>query len=230
MRLRVAWGGGADRQWHGSLHAVDGQIAEIAALGVEADEPGSLWLEDGRLVFHQRAPRAYDAVDLAVTADIHSRLMVRLSPAGAAEEPKPIEIPLADLVAGSYATSLDVDGNRLLITRSPGDRLRVKFDRESLVFSPGDTFELEAQPHLLGLTGAAATRVVGQLLGPGGTRALGPTNKRRPPAKLPRPASPPNSRSRCPKPRACTIYNSRPTRFGRGNYRLRSNWPSAGCK
>ncbi len=36
-----------------------------------------------------------------------------------------------------------------MAARGPGDRLRVGFDREHLVFAPGETFQFEIEPHLL---------------------------------------------------------------------------------
>ena len=44
------------------------QISQPRPLGIEADEPGSMWLEEGRLLVRQRSPRAYDGVDIIVTA------------------------------------------------------------------------------------------------------------------------------------------------------------------
>ena len=39
-RLRLAWGGGAERLWQGKIAISDGQLAEPAPLGIEADEVG----------------------------------------------------------------------------------------------------------------------------------------------------------------------------------------------
>ena len=50
MRVRIAWGGGAERLWEGTIAVSQGTLSEPRPLGIEADEPGSMWLEDGRLV------------------------------------------------------------------------------------------------------------------------------------------------------------------------------------
>src|SRR6478609_3511068 len=65
-RLRLAWGGGAERIWQGSIHVSDGQLAEVQPLGIEADEPGSIWLGPQGIEIHQRSVRAYDGLDFLV--------------------------------------------------------------------------------------------------------------------------------------------------------------------
>ena len=138
MRLRIAWGGGAERQWKGTVRASDGTLTEPQALGVEADEPGSIWEADGQIFVRERSPRAYNGVDVLVTATSDSKLSVALAPLTASEDASPIEIRLSEVVGESFSSQLDPQGNRLLVMRSPGDKLRVRFDRNSLVFSPGE--------------------------------------------------------------------------------------------
>ncbi len=53
----IAWGGGGERQWKGTVRLSDGTLTEPQALGVEADEPGSIWEADGQLFVHERSPR-----------------------------------------------------------------------------------------------------------------------------------------------------------------------------
>ena len=57
LRLRIAWGGGAERQWQGTIELERGTLSEAAPLGIEADEPGSIWLEDRRVMVRQRSLR-----------------------------------------------------------------------------------------------------------------------------------------------------------------------------
>ena len=45
VRLRIAWGGGTERTWQGTISVSDGAISEPQPLGTEADEPGSMWLD-----------------------------------------------------------------------------------------------------------------------------------------------------------------------------------------
>lgn len=148
LELRIAWGGGGERVWRGSIRLSQGTIGRLQPLGIEADEPGSIWLEHGGVEIRSRSLRAYDGVDVVLTADLESRLLVTLAndsePAG-----KNIEIPLRDLIYQPHNTTLDATDNRLLVSRSPGDRLRVVLARDALVFSPGDIFQFELGAYLL---------------------------------------------------------------------------------
>ena len=146
MQLRIAWGGGVDRIWHGSIRLSHGKFSELAPLGVEANEPGSIWLERDAVVIQQRSLRAYDGLDVLVTAELDAHLVVSLAD-DAADVAQNVEIPLADLVSQSHNSKLDLADNRLLVTRAPGDRLRVHIQRDNLVFAPGEsfTFDLSAQ-------------------------------------------------------------------------------------
>ena len=79
IMVRVAWGGGSEKLWEGSIAVSRGTISQPRPLGIEADEPGSMWLEDGRLLIRQRSPRSYDGVDIIVTAPADARLIVQLT-------------------------------------------------------------------------------------------------------------------------------------------------------
>jgi len=176
LRVRIAWGGGAERLWRGTVAVSEGTLSEPRPLGVEADEPGSMWLDgdshgDGRkLVIHQRSPRAYDGVDLLVAAPPSARLVVQLAAADESKSPEAIEIPLGDLSGEFVSKELDGRGNRLLAVRSPGDQLRVSFARESLVFAPGEVFKLALRPHALPLGDNGRARIKVQLISVGSGR------------------------------------------------------------
>jgi hypothetical protein len=172
LRVRIAWGGGTDRVWQGAISVSDGSLAEPQPLGMEADEPGSMWLGvDGRgqrvLVVQQRSPRGYDGVDVSVSAAATAKLLVRLSGPDESDRPATIEVPLADLSGEFVNKELDNRGNRLLVMRTPGDMLRVHFSRDNLVFAPGETFQCELEPHALPLPKGGVARIKIQLLGGG---------------------------------------------------------------
>ena len=159
MRLRIAWGGGAERQWQATIRVAGGELRDPQALGVEADEPGSFWIENGELRMRCRSPRAYDGVDVTISGDVTARLSVTLQSANAPGDATPVDVPLTELVNGSFAALLDKHGNRMQVTRTPGDKLRVKLDRDALVFGQGEKFSLEVQPHLLGLPTGSSVRL-----------------------------------------------------------------------
>ncbi len=167
MRLRIAWGGGAERQWQGTIELEHGALGEAAPLGIEADEPGSIWLEDRRVMVRARSPRVYDGVDVLVTAGLDDKLIIRLWPVGKEKERphrNPAERSGRRLSPGN---ALDAQGNQLLVSRSPGDRLRVSFNHKSLVFAPGETFAASLEPHQLGLPAGTPLKIKVQLTAPG---------------------------------------------------------------
>jgi hypothetical protein len=54
-----------------------------------------------------------------------------------------------------------------LVMRAPGDALRVRLNRDSLVFAPGETFQAVIEPHALPTTEGGRARLKIQLLGGG---------------------------------------------------------------
>ncbi|MDG2206951.1 MAG: family 10 glycosylhydrolase [Pirellulales bacterium] len=153
LRLRIAWGGGAPQAWSGSLSVSEGRIVKHDPLGIDEDAPGSMWIDRGTLQVEARSQREYDGVDVDIVAPLESNLIVSLKKADAQEASASLEIPLRDLVDDSFHRPLGPTnlGNQILVQRVPGDRLRVKVKRDSLVFAPNEQLELELLPHLLGL-------------------------------------------------------------------------------
>lgn len=172
--MRIAWGGGAARLWTGSLTVDQGVLRDPQLLGIEADEPGSMWLSDDgtRLEIRQRSPRTYDGGDVLVEAPLSASLQWSLSPADAPELTARFTVPLSELVDGARNEQLDDRGNRALLQRSAGDALRVGIGRGSLVFAPEETFELTVEPHLLPLTADSRFLVKIELTPTRSTRVL----------------------------------------------------------
>ena len=77
VRLRLEWGGGQESVWQGTVSAAEGNLSDAQPLGVEADEPGSMWTDSGALEIRARTPRAYDGVDVTVHAPMTSQLRVQ---------------------------------------------------------------------------------------------------------------------------------------------------------
>lgn len=148
LELRIAWGGGVPRQWQATIALDRGELFAPVPIGMELDEPGSMHVDAGRLHIRQRSPRSYDGVDVHARGPLDGRLLVSIGPVDEPELARTLEISLADLVAETSAQTLDTVGNRLSIRRTPGDRLRVKLDRDRLVFAPGERFEIDVEPYL----------------------------------------------------------------------------------
>lgn len=178
IRLRVVWGGGAEKTWYGSISLSSGTLAAPQCLGVEADEPGSMWLEDERqLVVRQRSPRSFDGVDLTAVAPLDAKLTIHLAAAEDPAEPVVIEMPLSGLAEQLRNEQLDRFGNRLLVHRAPGDALRVRFQRESLIFAPGEVFRLAVEPSLLSVPPGGRVQIRAQLVPARTQRELWSANK-----------------------------------------------------
>ncbi len=187
LRVRIAWGGGAERHWQGKIALSQGTLGTPEPLGLEADEPGSMWREaaslevtlprgrraggsdsiksaDGYIAIRPPSARVYDGLDLLVTAPLQASLLICLGGREEKSAPPWIEVPLSELVHGNLNLDLDDRGNRLVASRSPGDEFRVKLPARSLVFAPGEVLKCEVLPHLLPLEPGSRVRVTVQLL------------------------------------------------------------------
>lgn len=148
MRVRVAWGGGESRQWNVTVSLSEGSLETLKPIGFEADEPASMQIYGREIRIAQRSPRLYDGFDVDIQCDSKAVLMLTFTPADGSPAPEPIQLPIPKIRAGFQSLPIDKQNNRLLVRRSPGDALRLKFPRESLVFTTGETFSIQPQPHL----------------------------------------------------------------------------------
>ncbi|MBI2826728.1 MAG: hypothetical protein HYX69_18810 [Planctomycetia bacterium] len=170
MRLRMEWGGGGEQQWQGTVRLADGNLSDPLPLGIEADEPGSMWIGvDGALAIRPRSARSYDGVDFTVTAPLGASFNVTLA-GGGAEPGLDVQVPLSRVANDVYASPLDNAGNRLLIRRMPGDRLRVKLDHDSVIYSPAEVAQIEVLPNLASTGSPTRVRLVVQLFAARSTR------------------------------------------------------------
>ena len=91
LQLRIAWGGGSERIWEGSIRVPGGRFSDLQTLGIESDEPGSIWLDNDRIEIRQRTLRAYDGVDVMVVGDADARIVISLADdQGEAAKPVPL--------------------------------------------------------------------------------------------------------------------------------------------
>jgi hypothetical protein len=163
LQLRIAWGGGAKRQWTGTISLTEGRLSLHRPLGIEADEPGSIWVEQNRLEIRQRSPREYDGVDVFLDAPLDAKLLVSMSSDPRAA-PVYQEIKLVDLLHKPFARPLDDRHNRLLVRRAPGDMLRVRLPGDSQVFSTDERISIDLKPYLLPVADGANVRVKARLI------------------------------------------------------------------
>lgn len=169
--VRVEWGGGETRLWNGSIAIDHGRLSAITPLGIEADEVASLWIAEGQVQIRQRSARAYDGVDLVVQAEPDAKLVISLT-SQSGDPPGAFEVALAELIDSPRNLPLDQTGSRLLVRRTPGDLLRVRLDRDSLVFATGEPLSVTLEPQLTKLAPGASVRLRAEVTPARGGRVL----------------------------------------------------------
>lgn len=124
-------------------------ISDVQPLGLSPDEPGSMYLDGQTLRVSPRLPREYDSVGFRVRAPREALLLIELAPQGEGGSGHEVVIPVADLIQDAHSSLLDDRGNQLRVRRAPGDQMRVRLERDALVFRGGERFEFWVTPHLL---------------------------------------------------------------------------------
>lgn len=164
LRLHITWGGGSLRAWQGVIRLNEGTFVDPVSLGQEADDVAAYELVGSTLKIAQRSASRYSGIDVVVRAPAVAELSIEFAPSDRAAAVKRIAIPVSELIGKSHNAELDDQKNSILVSRAPGDRLRVRFDRESLVFAPEERFDFDLLPHHLGLEAATIVRCKIQLL------------------------------------------------------------------
>ena len=147
LRLTIAWGGGESQQWDTTIRITDGTFSNAVPIGLDADIPGSIDLNGSELHVTERRPHSYNGIDVTVSASLDSELIVELVPDGRDAERRREVINLKEIVGGYHSVNIDERHNSFFVHRTPGDRLRVEFSRDSLVFSPSEKFSFTVVPH-----------------------------------------------------------------------------------
>ena len=178
LRLRVEWGDAGPWQWEGHIWLNEGRLAELRGLSNQPDSIRSIFLEENTVQIRPSRPRDYDGVELLI-ADAPSTavLNVALSRVGESDVARQVQIPLDALMSGELATrysdsTLDEDGNRLRVSRAPGDILGVQLAKPSLVFAPGELLHFNLIAQRMGLPAETAVQMVVELRSARGTRVI----------------------------------------------------------
>lgn len=171
LRLRFEWGGSLARRWQGTIQASEGTLNSPRALGVDADEPGSIWAESGQVFIRSPSRHSYDGVDVTVHAPSAAKITVHFASADQAADTT-LNIPLADLLDEYRTYSLDNQGSKLVARRVPGDKLDVHVNRDNLVLALGERLEVDASPNLPALLPGTRMRIQARLLAQHGQRSV----------------------------------------------------------
>ena len=152
INLRIYWGGGDPEQWEGRVWLSRGAIVSYRLLGDQPDGPASVYVINGQLHIQHTRPRTSDGMDIKIiNVPPDAELIVELKRTTSSTVPTPLRFPLSELMQDTVGRTLDDRDNQLLIGRTPGDKFGVKFNRESLVFSPGESLGFEIIPNRIGL-------------------------------------------------------------------------------
>ena len=184
LRLRIAWGGGAARQWRGTITISAGELQDLIPRSIEpiksaqlpsivgspvvkTDDSGSLvrlntpmnvqtsGQSKSQTVFVQQdKPSQFDAFDISINATPQAILTVDLVALSDANIHFQLQRPLAFFITRDAEIVLDSTGNRGQVRRLAGDNLRIITERSHLVFHTQELFELTLLPHQLGETRA----------------------------------------------------------------------------
>ena len=205
LRLRIEWDSPVPQTWKGTLRADRGQFHQPQSLGVDANEQGSVWLEDPHTVKWMRpAARPYDGFDITYHGSSDGQLILNLQSADDPAVHVQHQLAVRELWSLHAQSIAAGDSPRLVVRRVPGDWLAMDLNRDHLVFSPqaefaakltlnfGDTDESSADGSLLWeLRHARSSEVIDQ----GSVSPSKQTVDRPRPAEFPPFASPNSSAS-----------------------------------
>ncbi len=163
LRLRIAWGGGTPASWSGSITLTEGRMTNYRWIGT-TPRGWPIGVSEGRLDIPAAQPIHYEALEVTVDAPRNAQLQVSFVGNGDAAQPYNAQVAVADLLTATHNESLDANNNRILIQRLPGDELRVSLARDHLVFSPGETWQIDVEPNGIEMSPGTAVRYKAQIV------------------------------------------------------------------
>ena len=156
LRLRIVWHGPHPKLWRGTIGVSGGQLSDLRLLGMEADQQSCFVIPQGKpvgslavsasraaaehLYVSSRSPGTRYGIDVHVRGSSTESLAIDFN------RMQPIRIPLRELIDKPYENDLG-DGYKLRVVRAPGDRIRIRTARDSMVFWPGEKMKIDAVAH-----------------------------------------------------------------------------------
>lgn len=156
LRLRFSWGGGNSQTWKGQISILEGKFSKALSLGLDLDATAAVRQVDETLLISHWSPSNYGGADVTVEGSSATRIQIELTSIENPDLRMVRTIALDDLVSNGLGESIDESGNRLSVVRVPGDQINVMFEREHLVFRPGESFSFQVVPNATRLTGRTA--------------------------------------------------------------------------
>jgi hypothetical protein len=149
VRLRIEWSAEAPAVWTGRLTIHGGRFEQPQSLGLARDDAGTISIEGGLLMLRRRSARVIDALEVSARAAPESRLEIELRDRDGTQASPAIHLTLADCLHKPRVFAAEGNRPRMVVRRSPGDALPVRFDRPHLVFDPDETFRASVALNLL---------------------------------------------------------------------------------
>lgn len=150
FRLRFKVDGDSPARWFGNVSCSSGKLTDLNLLGSVWHTPGLAHCQADSIQLHGLEPTRsaeFDAtIETTLAATGESLLTIELS-TDAQSEPQRMQIPLAEVVGGTAQRTFS--GGRLLISRAPGDKIRVIAGHDGLILAPNQPLPLEMQAALL---------------------------------------------------------------------------------
>ena len=190
-------------------------------MGLSPHATAEAILVGGELAINHWSPSSYGGSDVTLEGSSETQVHIELHSFENPESRFERTMTFDELASSTVGGEIDSLGNRCSVSRVPGDLIGVTFERDHLVFKPGETFEFYIRPNLTGLTTRSANGRVrltsAEATGTGGSRESifqEPMN-----FKSTNRAAPTNSRSVCRFLTRRVVYNL--------EIELESNWYQA---
>ena len=150
-RFRFSWGGPQSHIWSGKISIEGGKFKNLKLLGLEVDEPGSIYLQENAIHIESPSGRQYDAFDVTIVHDSNAKLNIKFQQIDGRSLTNDdlnldSDVNVNEIVKQPILRSLDKFKSRLHISRAPGDELQINFDRDNLVFDTEEEFTFALQP------------------------------------------------------------------------------------
>ena len=159
LDLRFSWGGASQQTWQGNVQVSGGRIEAIRPLGLYKNSATDIRLEGSQphraIRVRQSRATAFNGFDCRLIADENAELSIEFKSTEENVSIMRYQVAVRDLINQAWRETLDTK-NQIYIQRVPGDRLQVDFDRDSLVFSPGERAVVRVRPHHPGLDPGAS--------------------------------------------------------------------------
>jgi len=144
--FRITWGGGSAKAWELSIRSPDGNLQWQRNLAMHPASPG--WIQTAKTRIEVTCDQAdsFGGFDVEYQGPPESQLTIEIADRNDPPTRFSQTLPASELANNPLLANLDASGNRISITRTPGDRLHILTDRKSMVFQAAENFSFRVQP------------------------------------------------------------------------------------